>query len=87
MKDDAEKSRVWKTLETGQDPGNQFLRDLHHWVSALTMRARLNSQRNYEIYSVHVTPEITEQYMRDAFETDREHTIKLIRERGHKIYG
>lgn len=87
LHEEAEKSRMWETLETGEDPGNQYNRQLQHWVTSLTLRARLNTQRNYEIYTIHTTPEIDEEYLRDAFDTNREAAIKLIRERGNKIYG
>jgi hypothetical protein len=87
LHDEAEKDRTWKTLQTGQDPGNLYHRALHQWVTALTMRARLNSQRNYEVYSIHTTPDITKEFFEDAFKTNRDATVKLIRERGNKIYG
>jgi len=53
----------------------------------LTQRARANSHRHYEIYSVHTNPEITKQDMADMFHQNPQAAADLIRARGTKIYS
>jgi arsenate reductase-like glutaredoxin family protein len=51
------------------------------------LRARYNSQRHYEIYTVNMDESISEQDIRDMFETSPQGMADLIRERGHKMYS
>lgn len=53
----------------------------------LTMRARANSHRHYEIYSIHVEPEITKETLEKLFKKDPQAGADLIREHGIKIYS
>jgi hypothetical protein len=56
-------------------------------INMWAMRARLNTQRNYEIYIVHATPEITKEDIRDMFEADPQTAADTIRRLGHKFYS
>jgi hypothetical protein len=51
------------------------------------LRARFNTQRNYEIYIVHATPEITQEDIREMFEADPQTAADTIRRLGHKFYS
>lgn len=53
----------------------------------LTQRARANSHRNYEIYSIHTSPEIDRLAMSDMFHQNPQAAADLIRARGTKIYS
>lgn len=53
----------------------------------LTQRARANSHRHYEIYSIHTNPEISKQDMADMFHQNPQGAADLIRDRGTKIYS
>ena len=53
----------------------------------LTQRARANSHRHYEIYSINTTPDITKMDMADMFHQNPQAMADLIRERGNKIYS
>jgi len=57
--------------------------NIQHWQ----LRARYNSQRCYEIYAIGVDGTITQEDIRDMFETDPQYTADLIRARGEKIYS
>ena len=57
--------------------------NLNTWA----LRARFNSQRNYEIYIVHATPEITQEDIRAMFEADPQTAADTIRRLGHKFYS
>ena len=53
----------------------------------LTMRARANNHRHYEIYSIHTDDSITKESLEKMFEMDPQGSANIIRERGHKIYS
>lgn len=54
---------------------------------AITMRARANTHRHYEIYSIHTSSEITKLDMADLFHQNPQSAADLIRARGQKIYS
>lgn len=76
-----EKQQVWATLSNKEMP------KLNQIVSAVMLRARYNSQRHYEVYTVNVSEGITEQDMLQMFEDNPQGMADLIRERGNKIYS
>lgn len=53
----------------------------------LTQRAKANSHRHYEIYSVQANPDITKEMIAEMFKNDPQGSADLIRERGTKIYS
>ncbi len=53
----------------------------------LTMRARANTHRHYEIYSIHTTSEITKEALEELFNKNPQAGADLIREHGTKIYS
>jgi hypothetical protein len=56
-------------------------------INKLTLRARFNTQRHYEIYSIAVSPEITQQDLVEQFEINPQGMADLIRARGNKIHS
>ena len=58
-----------------------------HTLSAMLLRARYNSQRHYEVYSISVASGIEEDDLRNLFESDIKATAELIRERGHSFFS
>lgn len=77
-----EKNSMWATL---QDQKPEV--SIGPIISHLMMRARYNSQRHYEIYTIHVDDSVSEQDLRDMFEATPQQAADLIRERGRKIYS
>jgi hypothetical protein len=65
----------------GQEPPRPP--NINMWL----LRARFNTQRNYEIYIVHATPEITRENIRKMFEADPQTAADTIRRLGHKFYS
>lgn len=61
--------------------------ELNHTLNMLMMRARYNSQRHYEIYTIDTTEDITEEWLREMFEDNPQGTVDLIRERGTKLFS
>jgi hypothetical protein len=84
-----EQSRVLAILgdEDSHDPGNRLKSKISNAISFLMLRARYNSQRHYEIYSVPVSDDITEQDIRELFDLDPQNAAELMRGRGHKMYS
>lgn len=60
---------------------------LNSILQSLLLRARYNSQRHYEIYSIDCDPSLDEAFWKKQWETDPQGTADLIRERGHKLYS
>jgi len=56
-------------------------------INMWELRARYNSQRNYEIYIITATPGIGEDEIRDMFEADPQGSADIIRRIGHKFYS
>jgi len=54
---------------------------LNHWA----LRARFNTQRNYEIYIITATPGINEDDIREMFEANPQEAANTIRRIGHKF--
>lgn len=53
----------------------------------LTMRARFNSQRHYEIYSITVDATVTKDELVDQFNTMPQEMADLVRQHGYKIFS
>ena len=60
---------------------------LGHTLFMLTMRARMNTHRHYEIYSINVDHDITPGEIKTMFEENPQGSAELIRERGFRIYS
>ena len=56
-------------------------------LTPILLRARMNPQRNYEVYALVCDPDITEATLRAMFKDDPQGTVDLIRERGVKLYS
>ena len=56
-------------------------------VQALLLRARFNSQRQYEIYAVECDESCDEEFWRNQWRDYPQETANIIRERGHKMYS
>lgn len=66
---------------------NNAASKLNSTVNLLMMRARLNSHRHYEIYTIETSESITECDLRRHFKDNPQGTAELIRERGNKLYS
>ena len=78
---DIEKQASWATLK------NEKVPSLGSVVNAVLIRARANAQRHYEVYTVTMESNITEQDVYKMFDENPQGMADLIRERGHKIYS
>jgi len=87
--EEEEKKRMWAILgdPEAKDPGNHSGSTLNQVVQHILLRARVNSQRHYEVYTIQTTPGVTEQDMWDMFNNDPQTAADLVRERGNCLYS
>ena len=74
--------RMWQKLK-GEPMSESAIPNYQH----LLLRARFNSQRHYEIYSVEATDGITAEDIREMFEADPQSAADTIRRRGHCLHS
>jgi len=68
-------------MDTLADRPIQWRNPIHTWL----LRARYNSQRHYEIYVIDAPADTDD--MIEAFESDPQYMVDLIRKRGRKLWG
>ena len=56
-------------------------------VERLTLRARFNPQRYYEIYALDCDPSFTPEVWSNLWDTEPQQCADMIRKRGVKLYG
>lgn len=79
-----EKDTMWNAL---QGKKNDAFSKLNGTLNAILLRARMNPQRHYEIYTVTVDGSITKEDMQRMFEENPQGMADLVRERGNKVYS
>lgn len=84
----AEKQKMWDVLrDVPENPHAGRDNDIGSIVRMMSLRARFNPQRHYEIYSVNTEYSITAEDMRTMFENDPQGSADLVRARGNKLYS
>ena len=78
-----DKKNTWNVLTDSKVERNPLM----SIVQNLILRARYNSQRHYEIYSIDCAFGIDEAEWRKIWEENPQATADLIRARGQKIYS
>jgi len=76
-----EKENIFRILKD-QD---RTLKPAHVPLEMMILRARTNSQRHYEIYAF--DSELSEEDIRETFETSPQLIVDAIRNIGHKFYS
>ena len=61
--------------------------DIGQTLYYMTLRARFNSQRHYEIYAIDTDGSITKEDFWEMFEERPQYSAELIRERGRKLHS
>lgn len=84
-----EKEQMWNILKNGPTDKNKEGRveSVGQLVQRLMLRARFNTQRHYEIYSIRVDTSITVEHIKNLFEEHPQSAADLIRQRGTKLYS
>ena len=78
---DYEKDIMWSALK-GEEPKARI-----PGLNILILRARANPQRNYEIYTVQVDPDVSLKDIQDMFKDSPQTIVDLVRARGHRLYS
>jgi hypothetical protein len=66
---------------------SQEQKRISQMINSMTMRAYANTQRNYELYCLHTTSDITKEQLESYFDNEPQNTANLIRERGTHMFG
>jgi hypothetical protein len=74
--------RMWQKLK-GEPVSESAIPNYQH----LLLRARFNSQRHYEIYSVEATDGITAEDICEMFKADPQSAADTIRRLGHCLHS
>ena len=74
--------RMWQKLK-GEPVSESAIPNYQH----LLLRARVNSQRHYEIYSVEATDGITAEDIREMFDASPQSAADTIRRLGHCMHS
>lgn len=84
-----EKEQMWNILKNAQTDKNKEGRveSVDQLVQKLMLRAKFNTHRHYEIYSVRVDKSITVENIKNLFEENPQSAAELIRQRGNKLYS
>lgn len=77
-----EKEAVFNILSDKPHSKGPLRNEITHIVGRLKMRARMNSQRNYEIYMVMTDEAITKDILEQLFEETPQEIVDMIRENG-----
>ena len=67
--------------------GNEPWRRINSIIQSMTLRARANTQRHYEIYGIQTVEDIDKSTLERLFEDDPQAAAELIRDRGTKLYS
>lgn len=78
----AEKNQLFDLIR-GESNYESWLRNL---VFCTQLRAQANSQRNYEIYTITLSPDLTVDDVVSAFADNPQHIVNWIRQNGNAIY-
>ena len=83
------RQETWQALIQDHTKENHKSRSstVNELVNKITLRARYNSQRHYEIYLIDVDSTITDKDLKDFFEADPQAAADLIRSRGRQLYS
>ena len=76
-----EKENIWRILNEQRETDKPDGVPLHSMI----LRARYNSQRHYEIYTF--DSELTEEDIRETFDSDPQVIVDAIRNIGHELYS
>jgi hypothetical protein len=89
LKQQEEQMRMMQILSDpdARDPGDQTGKVINRTIQGILLRARVNSQRHYEVYTIQTDPAVSEKDMWELFNNSPQQAAELIRERGNQLYS
>lgn len=79
-----EKEEMWNTLKSVESNRTSKVGSI---LQSLTLRARFNTHRHYEIYAIDVADGIAKEDLESMFNDDPQGSADLIRSRGRQLYS
>ena len=80
---EVEQEQIWCTLKG--EP-SLLAKSMSRTLNFMLLRARVNNQRHYEIYTVKTDESLTLEDMHSAFESMPQQIVNMIRERGTCVF-
>ena len=81
-----DKENIFELIKDPEaDPPNEPMREINRYITMATLRGRMNPQRNYEMYVVKTSTDITEGDLAGFFADDPQGAADMIRDRGTKL--
>ena len=77
-----EQKRMWQQLK-GEPVSEKAIPNLNH----IMLRARVNSQRHYEVYTCEATDGITAEDIKEMFQANPQTAADIIRRLGHCMHS
>lgn len=89
LREEDEKKRIIKILgdPDAVDPGDHVGQILNQTIQRILLRARVNTHRHYEVYTIQTTAGITEEDLWTMFNDNPQNAADLIRERGSMLWS
>jgi hypothetical protein len=83
-----EREKIWDIIKDPEHvPQNEWARGVNQMLHHMILRARANTHRHYEIYSIQTNQGITKADLEDMFNNSPQAAADLIRDRGVKFYS
>jgi hypothetical protein len=81
-----EKESLFERIKNPEEePHNEYVSKLSRMVHVMSMRARFNPQRNYEIYMLNATAGVSKEDIEQWFEDSPQTAVDRVREIGTQL--
>jgi len=79
------KKELIEKIKTGQEPKRSAERDLNSIIHGMTIRARFNPERHYELYTFNAGSNMSEETIKEWFDNSPQSAVDWIRKNGTPI--
>jgi hypothetical protein len=85
---EVERTIAWHKLkDPDADPGKEANVHLSQIIHIMTLRARFNTHRHYDIYTISCCDDFDKEFWEQSWRDYPQDTADLVRERGTRIYS
>jgi hypothetical protein len=81
--EEMDKENVWRLLNNEPSVRNP----INDIIRSLLLRARMNPQRNYEVYAIDCESSLDEEFWNEQWDTNPQGCADIIREKGLKLWS
>jgi hypothetical protein len=83
-----ESQNLFERIKNPDDePPNAAVRKITNMINSMSLRARFNNQRNYELYFIHTEKSVSRDQFETMFNEEPQSAVDLIRDRGQKLFS